>query len=181
MGYGMTITVLLVLVIAVVVLIWVASVRTKLTAINDDVINAVSQLGVHMASYTSALLSVLERVCAFFPTEGEQLKNTLVKGDRLIVGNSKAEDILMLESLYARTYSGISGLSKSNPELARDYEYCRLMEELAGISKMVEISLRIYNNAAEKLNSAINHFPEKLVVGMLGFTQKLIFNGECHN
>lgn len=181
MSYAMTITVLFILVMTVVVLIWIASVRTKLTAINDDVINAVSQLGVHMASYTSALLSVLERVTFFFPTEGEQLKNTLIKGDRMIVGNSKAEDILMLESLYARTYNGISGLSSSNPDLARDFQFSRLMEELTGVSKMVEISLRIYNNAAEKMNVAINRFPEKLVVGMLGFSQKLIFNSECHN
>lgn len=181
MGYGAIVTLLLVIVLFIVILIWITSVRTKIAELEEDVISALSQLGVHMSTYTDSLIKLLDRVIVFSPNEGTDLKNELLRGDHLVVGSTKNEDIFAQEQLFAKIYRGIMKIADERADISRDYDYNRLLEDVNGVGKMVEISVRIYNSAAQKLNEGLSHFPDSCVVGVLGFKSRVIFDNTCHN
>jgi len=181
MEYGTIITLLFVIVLIVVFLILITSIRTRLVALDGDVISALSQLGVHMSTYTDSLLKLLDRVIEFCPDEGNALREKLVRGDHMVVGSSRVEDILRQERLFSETCAGIEELAKASPDLNRDFDYNRLSEDLSGVGKMVEISVKIYNSAAMKFNSNLEHFPEKCIVGLLGYRHRNVFDSSCLN
>jgi LemA protein len=61
------------------------------------------------------------------------------------------------------------------PNLKADATFSRLMDELAGTENRLAVARRRYNQAVQEFNTAVTQFPNRLLAGLYGFSERPFF------
>ena len=127
---------------------WVMSTQRRLVVMDENINNAMSQIGVQLSSRFDALTALLDLAKGYAAHESQTLIETIKSRGRI--------------SMVAERY----------PELKADKGYAKCMDAVDSYEKMVRTSRLIYNDSVTKLNREIRMFPVSLIAGMLGFRQR---------
>ena len=162
--------VLIIVAILVVVLVsWCISTQRRLVVMDENINNAMSQIGVQLSSRFDALTALLDLAKGYAAHESQTLIETIKSRRSVITAKSTPEDVLKQEGVISEALGRISMVAERYPELKADKSYTKCMDAVDSYEMMVRTSRLIYNDSVTKLNREIRMFPTSLLAGMLGF------------
>lgn len=160
--------------IAIIVLIalWAISTQRKLVVLDENISNAMSQIGVQLSSRFDALTALLDLTKSYAKHESETLIKTIKSRRIVITAKSTPEDVLRQEGIISEALCRIAMLSEHYPELKANETYITTMDAMQTFENMVRTSRLVYNDSVTKLNREIRMFPSAIIAGVLGFRQR---------
>lgn len=164
---------ILVVVIVIVVLIvfWAIGIQRQLVVLDENVNNAMSQIGVQVTSRFDALTSLLDLVKGYNEHEYKTLTD-IVKMRSSINGSSSAADVEKEESIITQALGKLAVVVENYPDLKSNTNYQNLMNSLNDYEDKVRKARLVYNDSVTKLNRTIRMFPISIVAPILGINQR---------
>ena len=151
---------------------WLITTQRSLVTMDENINNAMSQIGVQLSSRFDALTALLDITKNYDEHESTTLIETIKSRRSVITAKSNPDDVLKQEGVISEALGRISMVAEQYPELKADKNYAKLMDAVDSYEKMVRTSRLIYNDSVTKLNRDIRMFPTSLIAGMLGFSQR---------
>ena len=167
----MTILIIIVLLVILVAGL-VMSTQRRLVVMDENINNAMSQIGVQLSSRFDALTALLDLAKGYAAHESQTLIETIKSRRSVITAKSTPQDVLQQEGVISEALGRISMVAERYPELKADKGYAKCMDAVDSYEKMVRTSRLIYNDSVTKLNREIRMFPVSLIAGILGFRQR---------
>ena len=152
--------------------IWGIGVQRRLVAMDENVNNAMSQIGVQLSSRFDALTALLDLAKGYAAHESQTLIETIKSRRSVITATSTPDDVLKQEGIISEALSRISMVAERYPELKASESYKKCMDAVDSYEKMVRTSRLIYNDSVTRLNRELWMFPTSLLGGMFGFRQR---------
>ena len=166
-------TILIIIVLLVILVAgWVMSTQRRLVVMDENINNAMSQIGVQLSSRFDALTALLDLAKGYAAHESQTLIETIKSRRSVITAKSTPQDVLQQEGVISEALGRISMVAERYPELKADKGYAKCMDAVDSYEKMVRTSRLIYNDSVTNLNREIRMFPVSLIAGMLGFRQR---------
>ena len=166
-------TILIIIVLLVILVAgWVMSTQRRLVVMDENINNAMSQIGVQLSSRFDALTALLDLAKGYAAHESQTLIETIKSRRSVITAKSTPQDVLQQEGVISEALGRISMVAERYPELKADKGYAKCMDAVDSYEKMVRTSRLIYNDSVTILNREIRMFPVSLIAGMLGFRQR---------
>ncbi len=162
--------VILIVILALIVL-WFVSTQRKLVAMDENINNALSQIGVQLSSRWDALSALLDLTKGYAEHEYKTLSDT-IKMRTTITAKSSAQDVNNQENILTEAMGKIMAVAESYPDLKANQNYIKTMDSVNEYEKMVRSSRLIYNDSVTKLNRAIRMFPTSIAAGILHITSR---------
>lgn len=163
--------IILVIVLLVLVVLWIVSTQRKLVLMDENINNALSQIGVQLSSRWDALTALLDLTKGYAEHEYKTLSDT-VKMRSAITAKSTAGDVNAQENIITEAMGKIMAVAESYPELKANENYIKTMASVNEYEEKVRKSRLIYNDSVTKLNRTIRMFPTFLIAPMLGITAR---------
>jgi LemA protein len=158
--------------IAAVIVLWAISTQRRLVVLDENISNAMSQIGVQLSSRFDALTALLDLTKGYAKHESETLIETIKSRRSVITAKSTPEDVLRQEGVISEALGRIAMVMEQYPELKANQTYIKTMDAVQTFENMVRTSRLIYNDSVTKLNREIRMFPVSIIAGMLGFRQR---------
>lgn len=158
-------------VIIVILVLWVISTQRSFVTLDENINNAMSQIGVQLSSRWDALVSLLDLTKGYAEHEYKTITDT-IKARRAITRDSSPEDVKQQENFLTEALGKIMAVAESYPDLKADQTYIKTMDSVNLYENMVRTSRLIYNDNVTKLNRAVRMFPASMIAGILGFAQR---------
>lgn len=165
-------TIIAILVVVVVVALWVMSTQRRLVVLDENINNAMSQIGVQLSSRFDALTALLDLTKGYAKHESETLIETIKSRRSVITAKSTPDDVLRQEGIISEALGRIAMVSERYPELKANQNYIKTMDAVETFENMVRTSRLIYNDSVTKLNREIRMFPVSMIAVMLGFSKR---------
>ena len=159
------------LVILAVLVLWFISAQRKLVALDENINNAMGQIGVQLSSRWDALGALLDLTKGYAQHEYKTLADT-IKMRTSISSSSSVDDVNKQENILTEAMGRIMAVAESYPELKANENYIKTMDSVNEYEKMVRQSRLIYNDSVTKLNRAIRMFPTSLAASILHITSR---------
>ena len=152
--------------------IWAISTQRKLVVMDENINNAMSQIGVQLSSRFDALTALLDLTKGYAAHESQTMIETIKSRRSVITAKSTPEDVLAQEGVISEALGRIAMVAEQYPDLKSSQNYIKCMDAVDSYEKMVRTSRLIYNDSVTKLNRELRMFPTSLLAGMLGFRQR---------
>ena len=165
-------TVIAIAAIAAFIVLWIISTQRRLVVFDENISNAMSQIGVQLSSRFDALTALLDLTNGYAKHESETLIETIKARRSVITAKSTPDDVLRQEGIISEVLGRIAMVTEQYPTLKASENYIKTMEAVQTFENMVRTSRLIYNDSVTKLNREIRMFPVSLIAGMLGFQQR---------
>lgn len=161
----------IILLLILIIVIWFISSQRKLAVMDENINNAMSQIGVQMSSRWDALTALLDLTKGYAEHEYKTLSET-IKARRSITADSTAKDVAKQENILTDALGKIMAVAESYPDLKANQNYIKTMDSVNDYENKVRQSRLIYNDSVTKLNRQIRMFPTSIIAGMLGFSKR---------
>ena len=165
-------TIIVIVLVLVLMASWIISTQRRLVVMDENVNNAMSQIGVQLSSRFDALTALLDLAKGYAAHESQTLIETIKSRRSVITAKSTPEDVLKQEGVISEALGRISMVAERYPELKADKGYAKCMDAVDSYEKMVRTSRLIYNDSVTKLNRELRLFPTSLVARLLGFRMR---------
>ena len=162
-------TIIVIVLVLVLLASWVISTQRRLVIMDENVNNAMSQIGVQLSSRFDALTALIDLAKGYAAHESQTLIETIKSRRSVITAKSTPEDVLKQEGVISEALGRISMVAERYPELKADKGYAKCMDAVDSYEKMVRTSRLIYNDSVTKLNRELRLFPTSLAARLLGF------------
>lgn len=151
---------------AVIAILWFVSAQRKLVALDENINNAMSQIGVQISSRWDALSALSDLTKSYAEHEYRTISDT-IKMRASVNSKSSASDIDAQENLLVEAMGKIMAVAESYPELKANENYIKTMDSVNKYEETVRKSRLVYNDSVTKLNRSIRMFPTSIVAGIL--------------
>lgn len=163
---------MIIFLVMVLLTIWVISVQRELAIMDDNVSNAMNQIGIQLSSRVDTLTALLNFIRDYGNQDIQLWYEQLRLGHPAFSAQSTPEEIRGQERVIAEVLERISPMEVRYPGLKEEENYRKKISALDSYEKMMRISCLIYNDSVTKLNREIRTFPTNLIAGFLGFHQR---------
>jgi LemA protein len=158
--------------ICVSLVLWGIFIQRKLVVLDENVNNAMNQIGAQLSNRFDALLALLNITKAYDACEIETLTQAIKSGRSLITAISTPDDVLRQEEIIFEALCRLAIATRQYPELTADENFIKAMNAVETYENMVRTSRLIYNDSVAKLNREIRMIPVSIIAGVLGFRQR---------
>ena len=172
-------TFIAIIAVIVIIVLWVISTQRKLVVLDENISNAMSQIGVQLSSRFDALTALLDLTKGYAKHDSETLIETIKSRRIMITAKSTPDDVLRQEGVISETLGRIAMATEQYPELKANQKYIKTMDAVETFGNMVRTSRLIYNDSVSKLKREIRMFPVSMIAGMLGFRQREYLEGQA--
>ncbi|MEG1972775.1 MAG: LemA family protein [Oscillospiraceae bacterium] len=159
-------------ILAFILVMWVISTQRRLVVLDENISNAMSQIGVQLSSRFDALTALLDLTKGYAEHESKTLIETIKSRRSVITAKSTPDEVVQQEGIISEALGKISMVSERYPELKANENYSKTMDAVNQYEKTVRTSRLVYNDSVTKLNRSIRMFPVSLIAGSFGFTQR---------
>ena len=153
-------------------ILWAISCRRKLAVMEENINNAMTQIGVQISSRFDALITLLDLTKGYAVNESTTLIESVKSRRSVIIATSTPEDVLKQEGIISEALERIATAAEQYPELKANEHYIKCMNAVDSYENMVRTSRLIYNDSVNKLNRELRMFPTSLLAGVFGFRQR---------
>ncbi len=164
-------TIIILAVVLVILVLWFISTQRKLVAMDENINNAMSQIGVQLSSRWDALSALLDLTKGYAEHEYKTISDT-IKMRTSISSKSSAVEVNKQENVLTEAMGKIMAVAESYPELKANENYIKTMDSVNEYENMVRKSRLIYNDSVTKLNRAIRMFPTSIAAGIMNITSR---------
>jgi LemA protein len=165
-------TFITIIVIVSVIVLWIVSTQRRLVVLDENISNAMSQIGVQLSSRFDALTDLLDLTKSYAKFESETLIDTIKSRRSVITAKSTPDEVMRQEEIIFNALVRIVKVTEQYPELKANQTYIKTMGAVQTFENMVRTSRLIYNDSVSKMNREIRMFPVSMIAGMLGFRQR---------
>ena len=165
-------TIIVIVLVLVLLAGWIISTQRRLVVMDENVNNAMSQIGVQLSSRFDALTALLDLAKGYAAHESQTLIETIKSRRSVITAKSTPEDVLKQEGVISEALGRISMVAERYPELKADKGYAKCMDAVDSYEKMVRTSRLIYNDSVTRLNCALEQKRFGLLAGLLGIAPR---------
>ncbi len=165
-------TLIVIAVIIAAIVLWVMSTQRRLVVLDENINNAMSQIGVQLSSRFDALTALLDLTKGYAKHESETLIETIKSRRSVITAKSTPNDVLRQEGVISEALGRIAMVTEQYPDLKANQNYIKTMDAVQIFENMVRTSRLIYNDSVTKLNREIRMFPVSMIAGILNFRQR---------
>ena len=165
-------TFIAIIAIIAIIILWVISTQRKLVVLDENITNAMSQIGVQLSSRFDALTALLDLTKGYAKHESETMIETIKSRRSVITAKSTPDDVMRQENIISEALGRIAMVTEQYPDLKANETYIQTMNAVEAFENMVRTSRLIYNDSVTKLNREIRMFPVLLIAGILGFRQR---------
>ena len=158
--------IIILIALIIIAVLWFISTQRKLVAMDENINNAMSQIGVQLSSRWDALTALLDLTKGYAEHEYKTLSDT-IKMRTSISSTSSAKDVNEQENILTEAMGKIMAVAESYPELKANKNYIKTMDSVNEYEEMVRKSRLVYNDSVTKLNRTIRMFPTSIVAGMI--------------
>lgn len=152
--------------------LWAVSCQRRLAVMDENINNAMAQIGVQLSSRFDALAALADLTKGYADHESSTLIETIKARRSAITASSTPDDVLKQEGVISEALGRISMVAERYPELKASENYAKCMNAVDSYEKMVRTSRLIYNDSVTKLNRELRMFPTSLLAGAFGFRQR---------
>ena len=152
--------------------IWAVLAQRRLVAMDENINNAMSQIGVQISSRFDALIALLDMAKEYAAEDAQKLIDTIKPHRNIITAKSTPDDVLKQEAVIGEVLDRIAVIVEQYPELKDNKNYVRYMNAVDSYERMMRTSRLIYNDSVTKLNRELRMFPTSLLGRMFGFSQR---------
>ena len=156
---------------AIVLVMWFITTQRTLTLLDENINNAMSQIGVQLSSRWDALTALLDLTKGYAEHEYKTLSET-IQARRPITAESPARDAMAQDTLLIGAMSRILAVAEQYPDLKAEQLYGKTMDSVNQYEGMVRQCRLVYNDSVTKLNRRVRMFPTLLVAAILGFHKR---------
>ena len=164
--------IIIIVVVVVLLVLWAISCQRRLAVMDENINNAMAQIGVQLSSRFDALTALLDLTKGYAAHESQTLIETIKSRRSVITATSTPDDVLKQEGIISEALGRISMVTERYPELKANENYIRCMNAVDSYEKMVRTSRLIYNDSVTRLNRDLRMFPTSLIAGIFGFRQR---------
>ncbi len=164
-------TIIILIAVVAIVILWFISTQRKLVAMDENINNAMSQIGVQLSSRWDALTALLDLTKGYAEHEYNTISDT-IKLRTSINSGSTASEVNAQENILTEAMGKIMAVAEAYPELKANENYIKTMDSVNAYEEMVRKSRLVYNDSVTKLNRSIRMFPTSIAAGMLGIKSR---------
>lgn len=159
-------------VIAGVIILWAMSTKRRLVVLEENINNAMSQIGVQLSGQFNVLIELVNLTKGYTKDESDRLIEKVKSKRRVITAKSLPDDVVSQEGDIYEVLCRIAKVTEQYPELKANKSYIIIMDAVQNFESMVRTSSLIYNDSVTKQNREIQKFPVSIIAGILGFRQR---------
>jgi len=163
---------LAILAIIIIFALWAISVQRKLVVLDENINNAMSQIGLQLSSRFDALMTLLDLTKVYDSDEYKNLVETVQSGRSVITATSTPDDVLRQEGIIFETLDRIAAVTEQHNEIKENPMYMKTMNAIQVYESMIRNSRLIYNDSVTKLNRETRMFPVSILARLFGFTER---------
>lgn len=167
---------IIIMLVAILIGIWVVVIQRKLVQLDENINNAMSQIGIQISSRLDVLIVLLELVDSYGIQDSALWLGKVKSIRKDIHAKSDPQEVLEQERLIMEVMKFIDTAVNQCPHIKEDKSFIKRMGAVDTYSRMLRTSRLIYNDSVTKLNQFIRMFPNKWVAGMLGFHKRDYFD-----
>ena len=104
-----------------------------------------------------------------------QILEALANARARLAGARDVQGRLEANTELSGVLSRLLVIVENYPNLKADASFARLMDELAGTENRIAVARRRYNQAVQEFNTTVNRFPNRLLAGLYGFSERPFF------
>lgn len=158
--------------VVVLLVLWIVSCQRRLVAMNENVDDAMAQIGVQISSRFDVLTLLLYSTKGYAAHKAQTLIGTIKLRQSAITAISTPNNVLEQEEIIAGVSDHIFEMAERYPDLKADENYAKYMNAVDSYEKMVNTNRLIYNDRVTKLNRELRMFPTSLIAKVFGFRQR---------
>ncbi len=155
----------------IVIVLQIISLQRSFLLLDENISDAMSQIGVQLSSRWDTLEFLLELIKGITHDEYEQITQIINKRC-FITKYSTSTDVKKQDALITEAVKEITAIANSYSNLADDETYIKIMDALKQYRNMIQTSTLIYNDHVTKLNSSIRRFPVAIFAKVFGFSKR---------
>jgi len=103
---------------------------------------------------------------------------TKARANALNAQEKGPKETAQAENVFSEALKSMFAVSENYPDLKADKNFKHLQEELVDTEDKIQAARRFYNGSARDLNIKIKTFPNILIAGPMGFTEREFFEVE---
>jgi LemA protein len=155
----------------------IAGIYNRLVTLRNRVDNAWSQIDVQLRRRYDLIPNLVETVKGYAKHESETLEK-VIKARQMAIDAGSVKEQSEAENMLTGTLRSLFAVAEAYPELKANENFMMLQEELSGTESKIAYSRQFYNDSVMTYNTSIQTFPNNILAGMFGFTQRDYFEIE---
>ena len=162
---------IIVALLAILLAVWLISVQRRLVVLDENIKNAMSQIGVQLSSWYDATLAFLELAEAYDAAMGE--KADQLRAERgMVTAESDPAQAAGQEQLLSEIRQVLQAIAEQYPKVQEEPGYRKYLNAAESYEKMLHTSGLIYNDTVSKYNGTIRLFSVNVAARLLHFHKK---------
>ena len=157
--------------LAVVIII----IYNRLVAKRQMVDNGWSDIDVQLKRRADLIPRLVDTVKGYASHEREAFDDVIRARTQALSAGDDVNARGSAEGAVARQTTRLIALAEDYPELKASNNFLNLQTELSETEDKIEFARRFYNGAVRELNTTVESFPNNLIAGPFGFTQRPYF------
>ena len=164
------------IIVGLVVVLGIAliSANNNLVSMEAEVDAALANIDTNLQRRADLIPNLVNTVKGYAAHEKEAL-DSVTEARAQLAGASTVEEKAAADSQLTAALNNLLVIVENYPDLKASANFTQLADELAGTENRIAVARRDYNTAVQNFNTAIRKFPNSLVAGLFGFTQKDYF------
>ncbi|MBF0486441.1 MAG: LemA family protein [Candidatus Omnitrophica bacterium] len=168
---------LIFLAIIVFLVLTVVGMYNSLVQMRESVKNAWSQIDVQLKRRHDLIPNLVETAKGYMAHERGTLES-VTKARQMAVDASTVKDKIAAENMLTSTLRSLFAVSENYPNLKADRQMIMLQEELTTTENKISFARQFYNDEANRLNVAVQSFPDNIIAAQFGFQKVEFFQVE---
>jgi LemA protein len=168
---------LIVLGVVVIVALWFIITRNSMIGSRNRVEEAWSGIDVQLKRRHDLVPNLVETVKGYAAHEQKVFEEATKARAAAMAAHSPA-DVGRAEGALGGALTDLRAVAENYPELQADENFRQLQNELSELEDQIQAARRIYNSNVQSYNTQIQVFPNSIVAGSGGFTDREFFEIE---
>lgn len=163
--------------LAVVLALWGIGVYNGLVKLRENVKSGWSQIDVQLKRRHDLIPNLVETAKGYMEHERGTLEN-VTKARQQAIDASNIKDKQAAENFLSSTLRSLFAVSENYPNLKADHQMRQLHEELTSTENKITFARQYYNDEVNRLNTAVQSFPDKVIAVRFHFKKPDFFELE---
>lgn len=166
-----------ILVLAVVSALWAVGMYNRLVQLRENAKNGWSQIDVQLKRRHDLIPNLVETAKGYMAHERDTLEN-VIKARQQAIDAGSIKDKQVAENFLSSTLRSLFAVSENYPNLKADQQMRQLHEELTSTENKITFARQYYNDEVNRLNTAVQSFPDNVIAGAFHFEKRDFFELE---
>jgi len=161
-----------------VIIIFLIVVFNGLIVKRNRVNNAWSQIDVQLRKRADLVPNLVETVKGYATHEKSVFENVTKARSQAMQAGTDIKAKAQAENMLSGALKSLFAVAEAYPNLKANENFKLLQEQLDGIESKIAYARQFYNDSVLEFNNSKQTFPNNMVAGMFGFTDKEFFEVE---